>query len=246
MSEHDRGLGRTAPPDFEHIDKYPAVRMAAGPETCERTLTLSSRWRKRYHQRNTPRCVGYSSSQERSISERLTFDPDWLYAECKKRDGIPHIGGTYLRVAYDVLREQGHVRVKGRAFSAPDSRYGVERNEWARNVDEIRRAIEAGKGVVVGTNWYRRMFRPEPRQGMYWLPEGSADLGRNDGGHAYLLNRVSDRYEAFATPNTWGQSDRDWTPDEEGWPVTMVPYSLMARLLAEDGEAVLVVDRVQP
>jgi len=240
----DWGLGRRAPQNWQHVEKYPALRMATGPAVCERTLPLSSRWRSVYDQHDTPRCVAYSVSQERSLSERFTFDADWLYAECKQRDGIPNLDGTYVSIAYDVLREVGHRQVRIGASREPDPRFGVERFEWARTIDEIRHAIEAGFGVVTGTNWYRKMFTPEYRNGMYWLPSGTADIGYLDGGHAYLLNRVSDRYEAFATPNTWGRADRRWNPGEEGWPVTMVPYSLMERLLREDGEAVLVVDRV--
>lgn len=235
----EHALGRIEPPSFEHVDKYPALRMVDGPEVCERTLPLSSYWRRTYDQGQTPRCVGYSASQERSISERVTFDPDWLYAQCKLRDGYPG-DGTYLSVAYDVLREVGH-KLRGRG--EPDPRHGVDRFEWARNISEIRHAIQAGKSVVVGTNFYDRMFTPVRRGSLYWLPKGNEHLGRNGGGHAYLLHRVSDRYEAFFTPNTWGQSDRDWNPGEEGWPVTAVPYSLMERLLSEHGEAVLVVDR---
>lgn len=235
----NRGLGRVEPKTFEHIDKYPALRMVTGPDVCERTLPLSSRWRRVYDQGDTPRCVGYSVSQERSLSERATYDPDWLYAECKKRDGYSG-PGTYLSVAYDVMREIGH---RKRHAEQPDPRHGVERFEWARTITEIRHAIQAGMSVVVGTSWYRRMFVPERRHGQYWLPQGGEHLGTNEGGHAYLLHRVSDRFEAFGTPNTWGPADRLWTPGEDGWPVSLVPYSLMERLLNENGEAVLVIDR---
>ncbi len=241
----DHALGRLPPEDFSHVDKYPALRMIEGPAVCERTLSLTTHWRETYDQGPTPRCVGYSVSQERSLSERRTFDADWLYAQCKLRDGYPG-DGTYLRVAYDVMRETGHVAVsrgRGRIREDASPAYGVERFEWATTISQIRHAIEAGKAVVVGTNFYARMFTPERRAGLYWLPKGHEHLGRNGGGHAYLLHRVSDRHEAFFTPNTWGQSDRDWHPGEEGWPVTALPYSLMERLLGEDGEAVLVVDR---
>ncbi len=238
-----RSLGRLVPSDFDHVDKYPMRRLAAPPAVCERTIGLSSTWRRIYDQGATSMCVGYSSSQERSLSERITFDPIWLYRQCKNRDSIPNEDGTYLRVAYDVLRDIGPVPIIGGKASQPDPALGVERNEWARSITDIRAAIQAGKVCVMGSNWYERMFEPVKRGTMYWLPEGTADLGRLAGGHAYALNRVSDRYEAFGTPNSWGLSDRDWHPNERGWPVTMIPYSLIERLLAEDGECVLVIDR---
>ncbi len=243
----NNGLGRAAPPTWDHIEKYPALRMIAGPEVCERTLAMSSHWRRTYDQGTTPRCVGYSVSQERSLSERRTFDADWLYAQCKARDGYPG-DGTYLRVAYDVMRESGHVAVtrgRGKIREAVNPAYGIERFEWATTISQIRHAIQAERAVVVGTNFYARMFTPVRHGSVYWLPKGHEHLGSNAGGHAYLLHRVSDRYEAFFTPNTWGQADRDWNPGEDGWPIAAIPYSLMERLLGEDGEAVLVVDRVQ-
>lgn len=234
-------LGRIAPPDDDHIRAYPLRLAAPAPTVCERQAPLRSDWRRFYNQGQTPRCVGFSTSEERSEATGRTFDANWLYDRCKERDGIPNEDGTFIRVAYDVLREVGPLPF-GRA--KPDKSLGVIRNEWATSVDQIRAAIASGRCVVVGTNWYDKMFIPRRRAHdvHFWLPDGDADLGPLAGGHAWLLNGVSDRYEAFTTPNSWGQSPRNWHAGDHGWPVTRAPYTLIERLLREDGEAVSVVD----
>ena len=64
-------------------------------------------------QGQTPRCVGYSGALGRQIEsmleerEALLFDADDLYAECKKLDGSPNTDGTYVRVACQVLKNEG-------------------------------------------------------------------------------------------------------------------------------------------
>jgi len=60
-----------------------------------------------------PACVGYSGALGRQIemmledSEALSFDPDDLYALCKKQDGSPNTDGTFIRVACKVLQSEG-------------------------------------------------------------------------------------------------------------------------------------------
>jgi hypothetical protein len=57
--------------------------------------------------------VGYSGALGRQIEsmlaahEALLFDPDDLYAACKKSDGSPDSDGTFIRVACKVLLSQG-------------------------------------------------------------------------------------------------------------------------------------------
>ncbi len=235
----NRELGRIEPTTFEHIEQYPAVRLLErpAPPNTKKRLKFNFSWRVRYDQKNTSKCVGHSSCQERSIVERMAFDPDWLYAECKKRDGYDG-PGTYLSIAYDVLRELGPVPVRR---GVPAHQHGVERNEWATTIYEILAALWAGKPVVVGTNWYQDMFKPRLIDGQFRLPDNPT--GVVTGGHAYMIHGYDDKRAAFLTPNSWGPTDGAWEPHEPGWPVTEIPYILMERLLNEYGEAVLVTDR---
>lgn len=232
------GLGLVKAPDTDHLDKHPAraALLAQGDVTLDYDTPLTSDWRLFYNQGSTPQCVGFSVSEATSLRHRVSLDAPWLYAECKARDGY-NGPGTYLRVAFDVLKEIGHKRY--RSLGGPDPSYGVERFEWVTTVEGIRRALAAGNVVVVGTNWYEFMFEPSRKDGRFrlqdYLPPGSLSVG----GHAYLLTGGSDSRDAFRMPNSWGRPDRSWHPGEAGWPVTELPYPLMERLLSENGEAAI-------
>lgn len=63
------------------------------------------------NQGNKPFCVAYSSSlakEEKELRERndIEFDPDWLYAECKKIDNYPG-NGTYVNIALKIMLKKG-------------------------------------------------------------------------------------------------------------------------------------------
>jgi hypothetical protein len=66
-----------------------------------------------YDQGSTPRCVAHSSCGVKTdeefleMGQQLKFDANWLYAECKKIDGIPDAAGTYPRVACKILNQKG-------------------------------------------------------------------------------------------------------------------------------------------
>ncbi len=237
------GLGRRPPTNDIHQARYPL--RAVLPDTvaaAERTLALSTRWRGIYDQGPRPHCVGYALSQVMSILNRRTFDAAWLYHAAQEVDDWPgsDYDGTSVRAGCDILRDIGHARVWSRNVPIPDLAHGIAANRWARTVDELRTCIASGVPVVVGTNWYRMMSLPNVRSPSgvpeYWMHPN--DLGPLIGGHAYLLNRVSDRRQAFKTPNSWGV---DWP--ERGAGGAWIPYRLMERLLNEDGEATVVTDR---
>ena len=237
------GLGRRPPTDNQHQTRYPLRAMLPDTvATAERTLALSTRWRGIYDQGAFPHCVGYSLSQMMSILNRRTFDAAWLYHQAQAVDDWPgtDYAGTSVRAGCDILREVGHVQVRNHKPMAPDFGHGISANRWARTVGELRTCIASGVPVVVGTNWHRMMSMPNVRSPSgvpeYWMDPDN--LGPLIGGHAYLLNRVSDRRQAFKTPNSWGI---DWP--ERGAGGAWIPYRLMERLLNEDGEAVAITDR---
>jgi len=54
-------------------------------------------------------CVGATIKEylERKKGNVIEFDEDWLYAECKKIDGIPNTKGTYFRTVLAVMKNVG-------------------------------------------------------------------------------------------------------------------------------------------
>jgi hypothetical protein len=230
------GLGRRVPPDFVHVDKYPYSAVAGPvPGRVEASLPLP-RYRGLYDQGRRQACVGFASTWMTSLLNRRRYDPLWLWNQAKVRDTIPETefgdrNQTTLRAALDVLRLEGHRRVWGRHVAPPQLGEGIAENRWATSVDQIRTSIESGVPVVLGVNWYASFNRPERVGNCSWIGRGS--LGRLLGGHAVCVYRASDRLEAVGLVNSWG--DR--------YPLTMLPYATLDRLLREDGEATLVTDR---
>ena len=225
-------LGLRMPPDSEHIDKYPFM-IAAAVDRVERTLSLPYQYRDKYDQGTEGACVGFGSSWMTSIHNRGLFDARWLYQQAQLVDSWPSTPpeeGTSVRAAMDILRKVGHRKILRNVSGQPDLKHGILENRWARTVDEMRTAISQGKAITIGVNWYANFDRPERKRNLWWIGQG--DLGRIRGGHAVCLYGASDRYQAFRLVNNWGKD----------YPLVMLPYDTMQRLLQEHGEATLVTD----
>jgi C1A family cysteine protease len=172
----------------------------------------------------------------------VRYDSWWLWDRAKEIDYWPDTNpgdsnGTSVSAAMDVLRAQGHVQVpntsNGRASDpSPLIINGIQMNRWAQTVDEMRTSIANGVPVSIGVNWYSNFDRPvEKSYNNFWIGEGS--LGNIRGGHCVCVYGVSDKRQAFRVKNSWGR----------GYPLVWMPYSTMARLLNEDGEATIITDR---
>jgi hypothetical protein len=128
-----------------------------------------------YDQGSTPQCSAYSGAGIKTDEEYaewgklLQFDAGRLYAECKKRDGIPNLPGTYPRVVNDVLLKMGVPEIKRSscpfAFLKPKPEPTPE--DWARNKiaayyritksdqDElIKQIVFQFHSISVGSFWY--------------------------------------------------------------------------------------------
>jgi hypothetical protein len=233
-----RGLGRRVPEDRRHVEKYPYAALGLPtPATVEVALPLPA-YRQAYDQRRTQGCVGYSSSWMMSLLNRRRYDPVWLWNEAKRVDPFADTqpgdrSETTVRAALDVLRDQGHRRVWGqRALPARRSE-GISENRWATTVDQIRTTLGRGVPVVLGIDWYRSFDDPEQVGRNYWIGRGR--LGKRVGGHAMCIYRASDRLQAVGIVNSWGTR----------YPLVLMSYGLLERLLDQDGEATLVTDRVR-
>lgn len=255
-----RPLGRLRDSDTDRaIELYPFE--APTPAKVETTLPLPT-WLATHDQGREGSCVGHSVALERAIANTLErrvghprrrwlrFDPIAVWRAAKGIDEWPSTKpdddrGTSVRAAYEISRTVGLVPVKtmelrnGRPVPVNpgnvDPLAGVERYEWATTIDAIRAAIAAGVAVSIGVTWFTGFDTPE-QKGVareWWLPLPAA-WGRSRGGHSPALTGASDRRQAFRLSNSWGPS----------YPQAWLPYSTMEKLLARQGEAALVVDRI--
>jgi hypothetical protein len=248
-----RVLDRRASKDRQHIDKYPlgAVLAAEPIPPFEKLLDVPRQYRADYDQGHEGACVGFSQSWMMSILNRKLYDAHWLYQQAQLVDewpSTPPEEGTSLRAAFDILRTKGHRRVYAGVSRPVEEQQGIAANRWATTIDEIRAAIHGGIPVNFGINWYQQFSNPfqEFRLDDYGKPItefgiirydwyiGRGYWGRIAGGHAITCIGVSDKRQAFALCNTWGDS----------YPfLVWLPYAATTRLLSEDGEAGVVVDR---
>lgn len=149
---------------------------------------LNGAW-ETFDQGQTSECVGFSTSRLMGLLNRVTYHGSALYAECKKRDGIPNEDGTYLRVAFDVLRELGPWRRRrDGAAKGPLLAHGITENRWTESVEEAATWLGMEKEYLTilnswGTGWPREVRIP--------LRTLEALMRRED---AYLeLGAVTDR-----------------------------------------------------
>ncbi len=230
-----RALGRRVPSDWGHVERHRLLAQPR-PQVVERILDVPRQYRASYDQRAEGACVGFSQSWMMSIMNRKRYDARWLYQQAQGVDEYPDTPpaeGTSLRAGFDILRRLGHRRVWGGLSWPAHPRHGIAANGWARSADEVATAIHRGTPVNLGVNWYRQFSRPEAKWHEHWIGQG-ADWGPVDGGHAITAVGASDARQAVALCNTWG--------DEYPW-LVWLPYASLERLLAEDGEAGVVVDR---
>lgn len=254
-------MGRRVPPDMDHVAKFPAQLRAAPSLTVERKLPLPT-WHWSHDQGQEGSCVGHGAGMERAITNtsqnRLLrvllpsrrYDTIDIWNQAKLVDGFPDTNpgdenGTTVRAAYDVLRDRGPSRVSAMKLVGgkpvpvggkdPLRSDGAVVNRWATTTDEMRASISAGLPVTIGVNWYSDFDRPVQKGTTmeWWIGLKTGSLGAVRGGHSLCVYGASDKRQGFALKNSWGKA----------FPLVWVPYTTMQRLLVEDGEATVVVDR---
>lgn len=218
MNEH--GLGRLPAPDAQD-DKYP-MRAAIAP-----LLTVTRTYR--YHHNNAwwgnqgqfPECVGYAWAhwlEDGPVGHRgiaPIVQPKQIYNEAQKVDEWDGEGyaGTSVRAGAKVLQGLGF----------------IAEYRWATNLQDIIDAVKYIGPIVVGTNWYSNMFD---------IPANNViDVSGNlSGGHAWVLNGVSDRRGWFRAKNSWG---REWGKKGSFY----IKMEDVERLFNEDGEACIGIEQ---
>lgn len=233
-------VDRRVPADFDHVVKYPGSALRSLQRTAttvEKRLSVVRRWVDIYNQLQDGACVGMGESFQMSILNRRVYDAFWLYHEAQGIDEYPDTppaGGTSLRAGYDILRDKGHRQLWDGTAKPPKIEEGiVEVNRWLTTVDEIRTAIGDGRPVCLGVNWYTAFDAPSSNSVReYWIGK-DGNLGSVRGGHCICCIGASDRRQAVLLRNSWGRT----------YPAVWIPYTVLTRLLAEQGEAAIVVDR---
>ena len=194
-------------------------------------------------------CVGFAASNIKDTQELINhpgknyeLSPLFIYAECKKIDGIPNTEGTYLHVACDVLRRLG-VCLE-RTFPYSDNRvirptppeafkeaegFKIKRFAKVNTLEEVKQAI-VHEGSVLGGVFVTSSFMT-PERGFVPLPGGSflgghaiAFVGYDDNlEFTYSNGRRMKGFVKFA--NSWGSG---WGDRGFGWlPYEFFTYSLL-------------------
>lgn len=228
-----------SPPDYR--DYAYGVLVAA--ETVPARYTCENEFR--YPVKNQGKwgtCVGQACASVKELQEARNYpsrepelSPLFVYAECKKVDGIPNQEGTYPRVAMKVLKDIGICKEK----LMP---YGKMNNPLPLNTVE---AMQDAKNYRIGA-YARIQTIPELKQAIFqqgpvlaalMVMESIANVGsdgfvpapgdvRNDrflGGHAMCVVGWDDNLSNgkhigyFRVRNSWGT---DWGDNGYCW----VPY----------------------
>ena len=169
----------------------------------------------------TPHCVGYAWAHW--LEDGPVFQsgpapciqPSLIYAQAQRLDewAGEDYDGTSVRGGAKYLKELGRIR----------SYY------WAFDLDTVIQTVLNLGPVVVGTDWYAGMMRPD-RDG------NVRPSGELLGGHAYVLNGVDRLSRRFRLKNSWG---RGWGQGGHAY----LSFNSFNRLLADWGEACIAVEQ---
>lgn len=251
MAIVQRVLDRRVPTNFDHVTEYPgnALRMLKRTvEVVEKRMSFPDRYIDIYDQGSEGACVGFGESICMTILNRKLYDAMWLYREAQVVDewtDTPPEEGTSLSAGFDVLRDKGHRQLWDGKSRPPKVQEGIVKvNRWLTTVDEMRTAISEGIPVVFGIFWYNAFYTPIVKKSgtrnaeEAWIAPEDADprWGGIAGGHCICGTGASDRRQAFELPNSWG---RGYGKKGRIW----LPYKSAERLMGEQGECAIVVDR---
>jgi hypothetical protein len=232
-------FGRLVPPDMDHVVKYGfhllGIQALTHPVEVELDVPDYHDW---YDQArfNAQGCVAFSLSNVMSIYNRKLYNPMELYWAAQDTDGDPNTtreanNGTYLRAGFHVLKTMGHWEVRDGLTLPVSLQEGIAAYYWASSIDEARTALAGFRRPIdIGVNWYDAFCTPPP-DGVLGRQKR---WGKIVGGHAICVSGFSDDREAFHLVNTLGPE----------YPLrTWLPYRIMERLLHEDGEIGIAIDR---
>ena len=192
-----------------------------------------------YNQGNIPQCVAASSCGVKTDeefterSQRIWFDMNWLYSECKKIDGIPNTEGTFPRIALQVIQSQGMKRLG--VCRKPDFSFKIDsyyRIDSLFTIVEVKQIIAQYGSILSASQW--------PDNWMNISSDGilpSPIITVNSGGHAYRIDGWDDDVNGFILINSWGTS---WA--KKG--TAIMPYDVFTSLPLAGGDVWKLVDHL--
>ena len=133
-------------------------------------------------QGDKPWCVAYGSAtlkMQQEFKEHkkfYSFDPEWLYTECKKLDGSPNTDGTYIRVALKIIQDSGYLARAERYKLKSDTYFKIDRYVRLTSIQQIKEAIYHVGPVVFGITVDESIYSPN-RLGVIPEPDESKVIG---------------------------------------------------------------------
>lgn len=201
-----RMFGRKAAFD-DRDQRFLLSERSTGERPSRKTWRLS--WRG--DQGQTSMCVGFAwHARLRAMPVyQKEPSPPIIYAIAQRNDEWPgeSYEGTSVRGGAKALQMAGKITAYG----------------WAGTVQTALDWVGLQGPVVLGTNWYSGMMKPNSQHVV-------AVKGTVVGGHAYLLVGYDDKKGLALLQNSWG---KDWGNKGRCW----ISYDDLQRLIAEGGEA---------
>lgn len=221
-----KNRNHTTDPRLDRIPQFDTKSFAFSivdviePEQSSKPRSYTWSVNKWLDQQNEGACVGFSWSHElvaRPVKYGKVDDnfARTIYREAQKVDEWPGSSyeGTSVLAGAKVIKALGHIK----------------EYRWAFRLTDLILAVGYKGPAVLGINWYEGMFEPD-ENGFVHV---SGDIA---GGHAILCYRVNVKQKEFSLWNSWGPS---W--GQNG--TCKVSFADMERLLNEQGEACIPVDR---
>ncbi len=159
-----------------------------------------------------PTCVGKSGAGIMSAGFKHELSSIFVYSKCKEMDGIPHLPGTYPRVAMKVMQKYGACLDKILPYSmmanpmprVTDLHYleaeqrKITAYARARGLEDIKQTLINGH-LLMGCMLVADNFMNYRGEGIVGIP-----TGQTHGYHAVIICGYDDGKKALRIANSWG------------------------------------------